>query len=259
MKQIFEEHLSSIESLLALFSPISLADMDHLKLMTRTDRKFIVPLALLPELLNDMPAYYQVLEVEQKRISAYKTLYFDTPDFRCYQDHHAGKSHRFKIRHRSYLSNNLAFFEVKLKNNKNKTIKTRIPDTSDDSFIINDSKEQFVAQATEAVIGELQSNIWVNYSRITLVNKANPERVTIDIGLEYSNDTAQKTYAEIAIIEIKQEKKGLSPMIDLLKKNHVRQSSISKYCLGIISLVEGIKFNRFKTQINNLQKILQLA
>ena len=43
-----------------------------------------------------------------------------------YHDHHNGKLNRYKVRRRRYIDTDTEFLEVKLKNNKKRTIKSRI-------------------------------------------------------------------------------------------------------------------------------------
>ena len=99
--------------------------------------------------------------------------------------------------------------------------------------------------------------MWVNYSRLTLVSKQNPERLTIDLELTFKNNSKEIQYAEIAIAEIKQERIGASPILDILKKHQLKSGSISKYCFGIISLFEDIKQNNFKKHLRRISKTLQ--
>ena len=60
-----------------------------------------------------------------KLIHDYKSLYYDTEDWKFYLDHHNGRVNRNKIRFREYVGSKLTFLEIKLKNNKGKTIKKR--------------------------------------------------------------------------------------------------------------------------------------
>ena len=69
------------------FNPITLQEMDGVKLMDRTDTKFTFNINMLPVILGEAKEYYRILEVEGNRISRYKTLYFDTEDFDLYNNH----------------------------------------------------------------------------------------------------------------------------------------------------------------------------
>ena len=104
--------------------------MDSVKLMDRTDTKFVFNIDILPAVLNEAKVFYKILDVEGNRISRYKTLYFDTQDFDLYNKHHSGKLNRYKVRHRTYVESSLGFLEVKFKNNKGRTLKTRIKELS---------------------------------------------------------------------------------------------------------------------------------
>ena len=108
------------------FSPISLKDMDGVKLMNRTDTKFASQLSKLPKLLLQLQPFYNVLTINSKVIQDYKSLYYDTKERKFYIDHHNSRVNRNKIRFREYVGSNLTFLEIKRKNNKGKTIKKRI-------------------------------------------------------------------------------------------------------------------------------------
>src|SRR5438105_3236213 len=100
--------------------------MDGVKLMNRTDTKFTFNLDQFEDILSDIIENYYVLEIDGKRISRYKTLYYDTTKLNLYIKHHNGELNRYKIRHRSYVESDIGFLEVKFKNNKGRTIKDRI-------------------------------------------------------------------------------------------------------------------------------------
>lgn len=243
---------------IAKFEKIGLDEMDSVKLMDRVDVKYLIPLHLLPIVLADAIPYYKILEINGKNVCLYETLYYDTDDFQLYHNHQAGKTNRYKVRFRNYVESNLAFFEIKYKNNKGRTIKTRIRQQEEATSVLAEEKALFLEKQTPLSSADLKGNIWVNYSRITLVSKTTKERLTIDLNLTFLNESGSKSYSEMAIAEVKQEKIGNSPIIEILKKYHIRSGSISKYCLGIISLYEGIKLNRFKSKLTHLHKIQNL-
>lgn len=93
--------------LLDMFTPISLGNMDEVKLMDRFDSKYRLHAHLLPFLFEAMRQDYFVLDIEGIREQDYKTIYFDTPANRFYLAHHNGKQNRIKIRKREYESSNL--------------------------------------------------------------------------------------------------------------------------------------------------------
>ena len=118
--------MTSVEDIVGSFDSISLDEMDRVALMDRVDTKYLFGTEQLPTLLQTMTAGYQVLRVEDIRISSYSTLYFDTPRHDFFLQHHNGKLNRHKIRMRKYLLSNTCFLEMKTKNNKGRTTKRRI-------------------------------------------------------------------------------------------------------------------------------------
>ncbi len=63
-------------------------------------------------------------------------------------------------------------------------------------------------------------------------------------------------YDNLVILEVKQERAKGSPIIEALKKYSIREGSLSKYCLGIMSIVPGIKQNNFKQNTLTINKLL---
>lgn len=247
--------MENLNLILAEFSPITLKEMDNVKLMDRTDTKYVFTFQQLPLFLEQLKNDYRILAVEGNRISRYESLYFDTKNFDLYHCHHRRKPSRFKIRFRKYVESNLHFFEVKFKNNKGRTIKSRVKQKGIDGSI-KDAAELLLNDKTPLESSNLEPKIWVNYSRITFVNKFSPERVTIDIELTFKNNEQSKIIHNLVIAEVKQDKALSSAFVKLMKKYHVREGSISKYCYGVISLFGKIKHNNFKPNLNLLKKII---
>ncbi len=230
--------------------------MDSVKLQDRVDTKFMFHDSFLPNVLQKMTLDYKILEVSDFRYSNYETLYFDTDDFALYLQHHNGKLNRFKFRSRKYVESNLHFFEVKFKSNKGRTVKDRIKHHEIVKELHGKAKEFLVE--TSGYDAELyKAQLWVNYRRHTFVNKHSQERLTIDTNLTFLDDRNQKNYNGLVIAEVKQDSAhDKSPFIELMKKYHVRNKSISKYCLGVISLHPEIKKNRFKETLLYLNKLV---
>jgi hypothetical protein len=247
--------LNSVEDILNLFTPITLKEMDGVKLMDRTDTKFTFKRELLPEILKAIEPFYSCLHVEAKVMSTYQTLYYDTSTLMLYNKHHNGELNRYKIRHRTYVDSNLGYLEVKFKNNKGRTIKERIKE-KDPSDVFNEKSHAFLAGELPFSPSLLVPVVWVNYSRITLVNKQSAERVTIDIDLEFKKGDHASTLDNLVIAEVKQEKKKPSAFIKTMKKLRVREGSISKYCFAIAFMHDGAKKNNFKEKLLALKHII---
>ena len=248
--------MESLNSFLSSFEPISLEEMDSVKLMDRTDTKFVFHRSSLPIVLSAISKNYRALEVENSRWSPYETLYFDTPLLELYMRHHNEKMNRYKIRYRKYVNSNLHFFEIKFKNNKGRTIKKRILQKQIEHEI-KDSALQLLESITSFKINDLQPIMFVNCSRATLVNQEFGERLTLDVNLQFKTDDTTIDFEPLVIAELKQSKVNVqSPFYKLMKENHFRSSSISKYCLGITQLKPELKHNNFKPKLLTLNKII---
>lgn len=248
--------MENLKNSLAEFTSISLQEMDNVKLMDRTDTKYVFNIDKLSVFLEQLTNDYRILDINGHRISRYESLYFDTKNFDLYTTHQRGKPNRFKIRFRKYVESELHFFEVKFKNNKGRTIKNRVKQNQIDGFITGKA-ELLLNDKTPFKSDTLEAKFWVNYSRITLVNKNSPERVTIDIDLTFKNNEQDKKIHNLVIAEVKQDKALVSAFVKLMKKYHYREGSISKYCYGVISLFGKIKHNNFKPNLNLLKKIIK--
>lgn len=249
--------MNEISKITASFSPIKLAEMDNVKLMSRSDTKFAFKFSKLPELLNQMMPFYKVLEINGKFIHDYKSLYFDTDDRKFYLDHHNGRVNRNKVRFREYVGSDLTFLEIKRKNNKGKTIKKRMKVDS-----INDNLSVKQKEYIYSIIGSniiLNSKQWINFSRITFVHKVHKERLTIDINLNFKEKDRRGDLNQIAIGEIKQERMSrLSDFMRIAKELHILPIRISKYCMSTLELNPELKQNRFKEKTLFLTKLKNL-
>lgn len=246
--------MNAILNQLNSFDPISLKEMDSVKLMDRTDKKYLFKRDQLESFLEDMKPNYRVLEVNSHRISRYESLYFDTKDFNLYHDHHNERLNRYKIRFRKYVESDLSFAEVKFKTNKGRTVKKRIKMSSFEETI-NEDANKFLCANTKIPVTELESKLWINFSRITFVNRNQPERLTIDMNLHFKNKEAEVSFPEIIIAEAKQEKSGRSEFVRMMKRHHIREGSLSKYCMGVSSLFTQLRSNNFKSKLTTLKKL----
>ena len=245
--------LNAVSAQLDKWDSIDLAGLDKVKLMNRVDTKKYIPANRLIELLNKIREDYFVLEVKGKRASLYDSLYFDSPDLDFYRQHHNGKTNRYKIRYRKYVSSNLTFFEVKFKSNKKRTDKTRIKVDNIPLKFGEEEKKMLVTKRLSN-ISKLQPIVWVHFYRITLANLDFTERVTIDLDLNYKGNNKDSKFEELAICEIKQGKRTRnSSILSAIKDLGISGFKMSKYCLGIIECFEPSKVNRFKRKLKRLQ------
>ena len=93
----------TLQDILNDYKPITLEEMNDIRLMNRIDTKFVTTIPVLKQLLEIARDDYYVQETGGLRISPYYTLYFDTPDCAMYNRHEAGHLVRQKLRIRSYV------------------------------------------------------------------------------------------------------------------------------------------------------------
>ena len=110
--------MTEILQTLKEYIPISLEEMSGIKLMNRTDTKYVTSYQILKEILLAAGHDYRVQEVNGEYNIAYHTIYLDTADRDMYLTHQNGRVVREKIRIRTYVDSDLTFLEVKNKNNK---------------------------------------------------------------------------------------------------------------------------------------------
>jgi hypothetical protein len=247
--------MSKIETILDKFEPISLDGMDRVKLMNRVDTKYIFNVSRLAELLLQLSGDYYLLIIGNSGFSKYENQYLDTANFDMYLQHHNGKLNRHKIRFRTYRNTGLAFFETKFKSNKRRTIKSRVEVTNPGHSITNAANKLLAPTGYTADM--LQESLKVNFTRITLVSKTLPERVTIDINLNFSANGSTRNYPELAVAELKQSKASGSIFAKLMRESHIQPFAFSKYCLGIATTNPSIKNNNFKYKIHHVNKLCQ--
>lgn len=237
--------------------PISLAEMESVKLMNRIDTKFVVPACLLPEMLRLAWSDYYIQEIGGKRLAAYDTLYYDTPDLQMYLRHHDRQLRRQKIRIRTYLDSDLTFLEVKNKNNKGRTKKKRIVVYTNDLQSIDTGQREWLDGKSWYNVSTLQPQLHTRFERITLVNRAKTERLTIDTTLRWENVRTGQTAAlgDAVVVELKRDGNQPSGMLDILRSLRIKPMKISKYCIGIALTDPAVKHNRFRPKLRQLQKI----
>ena len=245
---------SIITDTIEVFEPITLQEMDDVKLLDRTEVKYFFSAQKLPAILRQIMPYYRVLDINGVRLNSYETLYFDTENFSMYLTHQAGRANRYKIRFRNYVGSNLCFFEIKFKNNKGRTVKERIKVPCIPEMIA-DKAADFLAEKTPYTSSMLVPKVWNNYCRMTLVNRFSKERLTIDVNLGFRNGIQTVDVPNLVIAELKQEKSKASPFMTVMKDMGIKEGSISKYCYGVIYLNEGIKKNNFKPNLLTIKKI----
>jgi len=246
-----------LSSLVSRFEDISLVGMEeeNALLMSRMENKYIMTLAQCRNLVRALTGSFRVLEIKGKRIGRYTTVYYDTPAFVTYYAHHNGKKNRFKLRLRHYDSSGETFLEVKKKNNKGKTDKSRMK-TAWTPGVFHPDQEEFLRSALPCDWTTFHPVVRTIYDRITLVAKDSPERITLDTGISFDDGRRTFMYPGVVIGEIKYEKSiRNSPALSNIHRMGIRRRGFSKYCTGASLLYERLKSNRFKENLLFLSRL----
>ncbi len=242
--------------MLEQFSPVYLDQLGRAALMDRQETKYIFRDKKISNLLPELKADYRVLDIEGLRICNYRTVYYDTPDYLFFQQHQRGAGQRWKIRQRTYLNSQRNFLEVKHKDNRKRTRKKRI-ETENNLDRFTKSEGRFLSATLPFPVEELHPILEVRYTRTTLVNNDNLERITLDSRLAFDNGQTSLALDGLMIAEVKQAGYNPgSPFMAQLKMKGIRSSAFSKYCIGISLLNPGIKHNRFKPTLHQVDNLL---
>lgn len=245
---------------LSQLEPISLDQMSGIKLMNRTDTKFVTNKHKLVQLLELAQGKYYSQQIDENRIANYRTVYWDTPEHRFFLEHHNGRAPRQKIRVRTYLDSDLTFLEVKTKNNHGRTKKKRItvPD-HDRALLVEAGGSEFTCGLTGVTLDDISPTVQNRFQRITLVNKGKTERLTIDFNVQFHNFETEHDAGtgELVIIELKRDGNVYSPVLDILRRLRIKPSGFSKYCIGSVMTNESLKSNLFKPKLVYVHKLVE--
>ncbi len=246
----------SVESTITLknFETVELSQINSVASLFRFDTKFLFSEHKLSELLELLKNNFSILQIANEVQHPYHTLYFDTPEFKLYLDHHNGKPNRMKVRVRHYQTSGDVFFEVKHKLKGLQTGKLRLPRQK---LMFELTADEWNAIKThDKNIKGLEQKLITNFERITLVNKQADERITIDTNLSFNNFREKKMLHGVCLAEVKHTAPQISNEVrNALKQINARETSFSKYAIGIAMLENKVKSNLFKPTILQLQKL----
>lgn len=278
---------------LAVWRRMPTLDLDRIAavhLMNRVDTKYLVDERRCMELLERAADQYYVQIIDDCRACRYATLYYDTPQWDMYHLHHNRRLTRQKIRTRTYVETGVTYLEVKNKSNKGRTHKRRMAlDRSLFAAAATDTAAaDFLRREARYAPETLSPSLATRFVRVTLVNHAMTERLTIDFDLHFDNvraagggnkdmnscgdngmigmDNGFRPAAEashghtaslgrLVVIELKQDALAPSPMKQILAQLRVKPFKLSKYCIGEALTNPLVKHNRFKAKIRAIGKM----
>ena len=247
----------SLAHLLRRFEPISLEQMDNVALLDRVDTKYVMDELQLAWALHALAGDYWILDIDDVRLSHYFTLYFDTTDLTLYHWHHAGRRNRCKVRCRHYLETDQAYLEVKSRAGRNRTLKSRLR-TDGPVERLTPETDAFVDEHVPFDARRLEPALWDSFSRITLVGKRLPERVTLDVELQFGCDGHLSGLPGVVVGEVKQVHVDHgSEFVQRMRAMGIRPLRVSKYCTAVCTLFPEVKHNNFKPKLQAIAKIMR--
>ena len=245
-----------IDELLTNLKPITLEEMKEIRLMNRTDTKFVTNKENLARLLELAQGKYFAQFHSGSKIANYMTTYWDTDTHRFYLDHHNGRSPRQKVRVRTYMDSNDTFLEVKTKNNHGRTKKKRVS-VPNQQITGENGNDEFLQERVHLSLADIHPTVRNQFHRITLVNYGKTERLTIDYDVQFHNfETEQEAnVGPLVIIELKRDGNVFSPVLDILRQLRIKPCGFSKYCIGSVMTNKELKQNRFRIRMITLGKL----
>ena len=239
-------------SRLDALEPISLEELtERASLLTRVDRKYLVPLADLDAVLGDLGGETRVLEIEGQRASEYRSVYFDTVGLDSYLAAARRRRRRFKIRTRTYVDSEQCYLEVKTRGGRSLTVKERVehPVESGESLEPDDGYVEFAlheAGIDSVPTATLRPTLVTRYHRATLFVPEGSSRATIDTALSWT-DSAGRSIATPGLVVV-ETKSGstASPVDRVLWAHGHRPANISKYGTGMAAMRPELPQNKWR-------------
>ena len=218
---------------------------DRAELTTRRDRKYLVPVDRVADLVEQLRPHVRVLDIDGRRSFAYDTHYFDSPALASYLDTARRRPFRYKIRTRHYVDSDLQWFEVKQRSRRGITVKQRW--AFDDGPHAFGARELAIVADTlgpDVAVADLDEQLVTRFARTTALID-DEARMTIDLGVHFATPTADRSRSlRHAIVETKTT--GRPCVADrLLWRMRIRPAKVSKYGTGLASLRPDLPANRW--------------
>ena len=235
---------------------ISAIDLDEMnkyaKLQTRIDRKYIVTPEICNALLANADVNGRVLEINTQRNTPYQSVYFDTPNLDLHKAAAYRRRPRFKARTRYYKQTNTAMLEVKTKDGRGKTVKSRTEYDPTMLDVLTEEARQYITSIAGAtkIVSNLQYTLTTQYQRTTIVDLHTQTRITCDEFLTCTDRENNTLSFPMIILETKSSQHP-SPFDMWLWNNRHRPTRISKYCTTLAVLHPDLPSNKWHQTIKN--------
>ncbi len=253
-------------------------------LQERHDRKYLIPqetLHLLGAAVVESPAGTAVLADAERRWFRYRSEYFDSSTLACYRMAAQRRHQRYKVRTRSYLDSQDHFLEVKVRDRRGRTVKTRTAWSPDPDWRrpLAADGVRFVEEVLGGPVGlaghfpsrlpgrfpgqppgqlraqlpgQLRGQLRTDYVRLTLLLPGEVARATVDLDLIATDATGDRLpYTGLAIVETKTSGRPCTVDRLLWALGH-RPIRVSKYATSLARLRPGLPANRWQPALRRL-------
>lgn len=241
----------------AAFPTVTLADLDaRAALQTRVDRKYLVQVDDLPAFLDALPPGTAVLDIDGHRCFGYRSTYFDTPDLRCYLDAAHRRRRRFKVRTRVYTDSGLCLLEVKTRDGRRRTVKSRTAYPADAGNRLTPAAASLVGSITGDGDGapSLRPTLATSYRRTTFVLPGEATRVTVDVDLAVALPGEDPVgLGPWAVVETKGGHRPTPTDHGLWSLGH-RPARISKYGTGLALLRPDLPAHKWHRTLARIRR-----
>jgi len=242
-------------TVVSAFAPASADLLARRALLRRVDSKYLLSRRRLDELLAPLAPHYAVLQAAGASLMTYRSLYFDTPDLHCFEEHRRHRRVRQKVRVRHYPDRELTFLELKIRRSELVTTKRRLEKRYGDSALGADGLA-FLAAHSSLPVGALVPQVWTHFRRFTLLGLDTDERITVDLDLEVVRADRRAEVAGAAIVEVKQPRFCLTtPVMAALRRAHLRQGSLSKYCTALALTRDGLRLSGLRPALRAIEEV----
>lgn len=237
-------------SILDQLPTVSLDEVnDEAALLTRVDRKYVVPAADLDAVLTGIPGL-RVLEIDGRRTSRYESTYLDTVDLDSWSASAHRRRRRWKVRTRTYADTGERWLEVKTRGSRGTTVKERLPHPGDDDLGVPPDAGGWVRDRLGAAHvhgvdpGGLVATLHTSYLRTTLLLDG-AGRATIDRDLRWVSSHGSAAVGDVLVLETKAGTARPGPLDRRLWELGHRPTRISKYGTGLALLTPDLQRNRW--------------
>lgn len=238
---------SVLDTAVASLDPVDLDGLTTLAdLQTRSTRKYVVTPEMAAEMISSLKPTSLGLSIDESRVFAYETLYFDTPDRALYLDTAHRRPHRFKVRIRHYPDAEHPMLELKTKNGRGATVKFRRPYQTDRPDELDRGARDWVDSLVDTEeTDRLAPALITRFGRATVVASAGDARYTFDEKVRCLDPSGGREADVTGVVVECKSVTNAAAGDRWLWRQGVRPVALSKYCTGMAALHPELPANHW--------------